>query len=150
MAQRLTVLNISLFCHTYWANNLNKVMKSLYGVLWIRKMEPKFGHAWIYIAMSFNRFSLCTTRRLKANKPSIEPILKNRRKNNQWIRVRIKIGILFGCRKTAWALFGFHLIEFLFTFSFHFGSIFMPICYDCRNIGYACMSGDTTRILIFY
>lgn len=60
---------------------------------------------------------------------------KNRRKNNQWIRVRIKIGILIGCRKTAWALFGFYLIEFLFTFSFHFGGIFMPICYDCRNIG---------------
>lgn len=138
----------------YWANNLNKVMKSLYGVLWIRKVKPKFGHAWKYIAMSFNRFSLCTTIRLKAIKPSIEPIWKNRRKNNQWIRVRIKIDILFlvlfGCRKTAWALFGFCLIEFLFTFYFHFGGIFMPICYDCRSIGYASMSGDTIRIFIFY
>lgn len=25
----------------YWANNLNKVMKSLYGVLWIRENEAK-------------------------------------------------------------------------------------------------------------
>lgn len=149
MAQRLTVLNISLFCHiepTIWIKSWNP-----YTVCCgFEKMKPKFGHAWKYIAMSFNRFSLCTTRRLKANKPSIEPIWKNRRKNNQWIRVRIKIGILFGCRKTAWALFGFYLIEFLFTFSFQLGSIFVPICYDSRNIGYACMSGDTTRILIFY